>query len=288
VVIFGSTRLTDFTHQLTVCRVLSCKSPGDFATCENAVLLNDCRDQGKHTANYRTSAKLTALVLVFTHAAYCGTDHFYLWSCTMPMQSNNHSHANTFTRCGQPITETPGTKEFGELAAKLRGFLMAIAICGLKHVQDAEDLVQDTLVKIWKRLLMIPQKGQINDLKALARTIIRQAIIDIYRKKQRRTEALYNEVSLDEDMDIVDSSNPNDSAFHFADLIAFLPQQIRVAVTLYYVHGMSTGKIGELLGHHRGTIWNWVDKAKKHICHLITVNSTNRIRTTKATSETAI
>lgn len=65
--------------------------------------------------------------------------------------------------------------------------LLRLALSITLNREDAEDVVQETMIKVWKRR---DQWGEIENLEAWTMTILRRTALDVLRQKGRETEDL--------------------------------------------------------------------------------------------------
>ena len=131
---------------------------------------------------------------------------------------------------------------------------------------DAPDLVQEALIRGMTKLdRYYPEKA---DFHTWLCTIARNLYIDTLRKRDR--EQLFNPLPSDADdvssrrdnaivMELVD---PNSEAFpdpDLRDVLTRLPADVRFAVLMKVVHGLTNKAVGRLLGIPEGTV-----KSKVH------------------------
>src|SRR5207302_6186573 len=127
--------------------------------------------------------------------------------------------------------------------------LFAIAYGILQSREEAEDVVQDSLVKAWKTRWRVrdPEK-----FPAWLATIARHRAHDIFRK--RRTVSL--STTIDEVIEASSASEPNgselDQQLHSA--LATLPEVHRAALTLRYFEEMDYRSIENILGLSNGAL----------------------------------
>jgi RNA polymerase sigma-70 factor (ECF subfamily) len=126
--------------------------------------------------------------------------------------------------------------------------LFAIAYGILQSREEAEDVVQDALVKAWKTRWRVrdPEK-----FPAWLATIARHRAHDIFRK--RRTVPL---PTIDEVTEPGSASEPNDSELdqQLRSALAALPELHRAALTLRYFEELDYGSIENILGLSNGAL----------------------------------
>ena len=130
----------------------------------------------------------------------------------------------------------------------LKNELFRMALRMTQNPADAEDVVQETMMKVWSRR---EQWNQIESIEAFCLTICRNVALD----KMRRMD--HQEQSLDATIDAADRShfsNPEEQAIQrdrvrmVRQLIAQLPGKQRSCMQLRDIEGKSYKEIAEVLG----------------------------------------
>src|SRR6266536_3477398 len=128
--------------------------------------------------------------------------------------------------------------------------LFAIAYGILQNREEAEDVVQDALVKAWKTRWRVrdPEK-----FPAWLATIARHRAHDVFRK--RRTVSLLS-TTIDEGIEPSSAPEPNDSELdqQLHSALAALPELHRAAVALRYFEEMDYRSIENILGLSNGAL----------------------------------
>ena len=134
--------------------------------------------------------------------------------------------------------------------------LFAIAYGILQNREEAEDAVQDALVKAWKSRWRVrdPEK-----FPAWLAMIARHRARDVFRK--RRHVPLSEEMT--ESLQSESGSAPNDIALdrHVHSALAALPELHRSALTLRYFEQMDYQSIEKLLGLSNGALRGTLGRA---------------------------
>jgi RNA polymerase sigma-70 factor, ECF subfamily len=143
-----------------------------------------------------------------------------------------------------------GDREAFEMIIRTHSrILFAIAYGILQNREEAEDVVQDSLVKAWKTRWRVrdPEK-----LPAWLATIARHRAHDIFRR--RRTVPLSATIhEVIEPSSAAEANNPElDQQLHSA--LAALPELHRAAITLRYFEEMDYRTIENTLGLTNGTL----------------------------------
>lgn len=132
----------------------------------------------------------------------------------------------------------------------------------IRHPQDAEDALQEALMRLWKKWQQIKKHP---NPKALILTICIHAAYDVLRQRGRKP--------VHENLDDYDFTLPDDAALpsekverselHAALLneISKLPQNQRIAVHMRYVEGFSDYEIAAALGCAEVTVRKHVSRA---------------------------
>lgn len=118
--------------------------------------------------------------------------------------------------------------------------------------QDAEDVASDTFVRYWEKL-----KGgeRIENPRALLFTIARGLLIDLYRKKGRRT--IVSVEDLDELFEPETHSDEADSRLTHArvlEKVHLLKDRYAEVILMHYVEGLSITAMAETLGETENTV----------------------------------
>ena len=130
----------------------------------------------------------------------------------------------------------------------LKNELFRMALRITQNTAEAEDVVQETMLKVWSRR---EQWEQLDSIKAFCLTICRNLSLDKARRMDNQTQ------SLDAAIDPADHShtaNPEeqtvqrDRVLLVRQLISQLPEKQRSCMQLRDIEGMSYKDIAEVLG----------------------------------------
>ena len=152
-------------------------------------------------------------------------------------------------------------REFGELVERQGRFLYRVALGLLRHPQDAEDAVQETLLKLYRGEAW---RGMENERAFLARTVWRVGLDRI----AGRPAAM-------EDVSAIELAGPGDSPEQEAvdgaerallrQLIAALPEELRQTLLLSAIEGMSSRQVAETMGIPEGTVRTRLMRARSEL-----------------------
>lgn len=156
-----------------------------------------------------------------------------------------------------------GKVRFERECAHIRPRLVAAASALLPTTEDAEDAVQDTLLKLWAVKERIDDKTHFRNL---ALSVVRNVCLNMLRSMAvRRAE------SLSDAMHICSPENPHTAMeWHEQTLQAHqvwmdLPQRHRIIIHMKEVEGLSTEEIARLLGTTKENVRTRLSRARKEM-----------------------
>ncbi len=172
--------------------------------------------------------------------------------------------------------QTGDESAFEQILTLIEVPVYRLAFSMLRHKQDAEDVSQEVLIKLWRTL---PDYRFECPLLIYVLKMTRTTVLDLQRKNARRRE---HEVSLtveDEDgdrveMDVTDTSVDANPAEHLtrAERIAEvrravedLPPAERDMIMLKDIQGLSYAQIADLLSIEEGTVGSRLSRARKNL-----------------------
>jgi len=117
----------------------------------------------------------------------------------------------------------------------LKDILFRLSVRITQNREDAEDIVQETLIRLWNET----KRQEIDNVKSFAMTVCRNLSLDHISKKEHQA------VSFEEDLhDQVDiGSQPDRMIESIKTLIAELPEKQRTALQLRDIEGQSYKEI---------------------------------------------
>lgn len=141
---------------------------------------------------------------------------------------------------------------FAELVSRQSRFVFRLAYAVLRNTDDAEDVVQETFLKLFKNDSWL----KIQDERAfLARTAWRIAI-----SCKRRYVAASEERSENSTPETVAMEGQRTRQIHA--LIDALPEKLRLPLTLSAMQDLATAEIAAILGQPEGTVRRRIGEAR--------------------------
>ena len=146
--------------------------------------------------------------------------------------------------------------------------LRAFAVSLSGSIQNADDLVQDTLLKAWGHADSFTEGTSI---RAWLFTILRNTYYSLYRKRGREvqdTDGVYSER--------VGVAPAQDGAIDLADFrtaLAKLPEEQREVLIMVGASGLSYEETAEICGVAVGTVKSRVNRARTRLAELLGIAS---------------
>jgi RNA polymerase sigma-70 factor, ECF subfamily len=165
-----------------------------------------------------------------------------------------------------PSRARPPT-EFESTCLPLIGDLQAFALSLTRRAADADDLVQETLLKAFRAFDGF-ERG--TNAKAWLFTIARRLLIDRHRRAKIRPQPLAEEAL--EDTPLTPPAREADAddwgRFTPDDVQAAVdatPEPFRMAVVLRDLHGLSYAEISDILDVPKGTVMSRLHRGREYV-----------------------
>ncbi|MBS4061504.1 MAG: RNA polymerase sigma factor [Bacteroidetes bacterium] len=200
------------------------------------------------------------------------------------MGSNSNGSANKSVRKDKPGSYSLGQLRQGDRKALAAFFdqtapmLLAVAMRYLANRQDAEDVMQDSLLKVLQSLDSFTPMNE-KSFEAWTKRICVNQSLNFLRKNNR-----FNEVSNLETERIINTQadeDPEDAELpaqiepgHLLECIARLPSGYRTVMNLYVFESFSHKEIAETLGISENTSKTQLHKARKFLKAAVSEYST--------------
>lgn len=171
------------------------------------------------------------------------------------------------------MLKDPGElSKFQTLYALYSNSMYMAAYKVLNHVEDAEDAVQLSLIKVIKNLDRVTAE-ELNDIrtKNFLMTITRNTAVDMYRKRKKQP------ISCEEIETEITPLAPSTEEVFFdcvsvtdlAEAIDKLDQKYKDVLRFYYINELSSKEIGELLNLSQFTVNSRLRRARLKLCAII-------------------
>lgn len=164
-------------------------------------------------------------------------------------------------------------KRFADEALPLLDSLYAAALRMTRNPADAEDLIQDTMLRAYRSFHQF-EPG--TNIKAWLFRILTNAYINVYRKRQREPAKIPQDDV--EEFDLYQELKDHDPQFSatpetivldalvdsdILEAIDDLPEQFRLAVILSDIEGFSYAEMAEIMGVPMGTVMSRLHRGRK-------------------------
>ena len=166
-------------------------------------------------------------------------------------------------------------RAFELLMEKHESKMYAVALRMCKNREDAQDCLQDAMLRIYKALPSF--KGQSSFSTWAYRITMNTCLDDLRRKKVRQAQ------SLDQMLEIgwspVDDNNSTERHIENSELkrnlskaIGTLPEEMRAAVVLRDVQGFSYEEIASILSTNVGTVKSRISRGREKLREILSKN----------------
>jgi RNA polymerase sigma-70 factor (ECF subfamily) len=153
-------------------------------------------------------------------------------------------------------------EEFCILAARLRGDILSISRRFLREDGEAEDNVQDTLLRLWT----IREKlDEVRSVQALTYAICKNLCVSKLRKRRVIPMELSDEMRLISTHDSEWMLEEKENARWLEDSIAGLPAAQMQILRMSQQDGLENNEIAEVLGISETTVRTALCKARKNL-----------------------
>jgi len=153
-------------------------------------------------------------------------------------------------------------EEFCTLARQLRADILAVSRRFLGSQAEAEDNVQDTLLRLWT---IRAQLDEVRSVQALTYAICRNLCISKLRKRRIVAMELNNEIRLASEHDSQWMLEEKENAQWLEDSIAGLPAAQMQILRMSQQDGLENSEIAEVLGISETTVRTALCKARKNL-----------------------
>ena len=153
-------------------------------------------------------------------------------------------------------------------------YLLQTAMYKVDNIEDAEDLVQETLVEA---LVAIHQNKEIDNPKSWLVTVLHHKYYDMLRRKYRKGTVsmdVIGEIPVCEELS--EQMERSEEAENIRCSLAHLTRIYRQVMVRYYVHGESVKQIAKTLDIPENTVKSRLDTGRKHVRKDVTMENYTR------------
>ena len=147
--------------------------------------------------------------------------------------------------------------------------MMGVCYRYTKSVADAEDVLQDGFVKVFKHLRQYKQQGELGGW--IRRIMVTTSLNFLKKKSRQRAEFSFENENLHPVVD--DHHELKITGKELANLIRQLPVGYQTIFNLYAIEGYSHVEIGEMLGINEGTSRSQYSRARNLLISWIENNN---------------
>ena len=158
-------------------------------------------------------------------------------------------------------------EEFCMLARGLRADIMSLSRRFLRDAAEAEDNVQDTLLRLWT---VRGQLDRVHSVRALAFAVCRNLCISKLRKRKAVPLELGSEIRLVSEHDSQWMLEEKENAQWLEEQIAGLPASQMHILRMSQQDGLENSEIAEVLGISETTVRTALCKARKKLLEQFT------------------
>ncbi len=151
-----------------------------------------------------------------------------------------------------------------ELYRKYAGKMLVVAIRYARHHMEAEDIVQESFIKVFDNIAKFESKGS---FEGWIRRIVVNTALKKHNKKSFQNEQIGVEAHHDSSLE--PSAYSELSVAELMEIISKLPDGYRIVFNLYAIEGYSHKEIADLLGIQESTSRSQLVKARKMLQELV-------------------
>lgn len=149
--------------------------------------------------------------------------------------------------------------------------MMQTAMSVLHQREDAEDAIQNSIISMARHMNAV---GEVEDFRTISyvRTVVRNAAIDIYRKKTKR-DVCYEELlaepaaAFDMEQSVCDAQEVG----AVVRAINGMEESYREVLSLFYLNELSPREIADVLNRPYNTIRSQINRGRKILHHSLLV-----------------
>lgn len=156
--------------------------------------------------------------------------------------------------------------EFGNIVAPLKNKLFRLALRLIPNYEDAEEIVQETLIRLWRKKETIDSSGNVP---SFAMKVAKNLCLDKMRSKHyKKNKVNFDDLAYEipsKDAPIEKALEYKDAAAHVFEIMETLPEKWKILIQLRDVEGLSYAEIQEVTGYEVNVIKTTLSRARKRI-----------------------
>lgn len=143
------------------------------------------------------------------------------------------------------------------------GMMMQIAMSVLHQREDAEDAIQNSILSMARHTNALGEPGDFRTI-SYVKTVVRNAAIDIYRKKTKR-DISYEELAAEPvaPLDIEKTVCDAEEVRRVVAAIGEMDEGYREVLSLFYLNELSPREIADVLNRPYNTVRSQISRGKK-------------------------
>lgn len=149
-------------------------------------------------------------------------------------------------------------REYNEEAAELRPTLIDLAVGYTKSRDDAEDIVQDVMLKLWTMRNDVQRP-----MGALAHVLTRNLCVDFLRRRKPTVDAIPSDVQ-----ETGNEVSAAEQAERLMGVIDTLPTTYQVVLRLRHIEGMTMGDMARLMGSSEAAVRKALSRARQAVLRI--------------------
>ena len=157
------------------------------------------------------------------------------------------------------------TEQFTEKVRRMRPMLIGVARRIVNDDEEAEDVVQDTLLKLWL------VRDEVDNLPGMARVMVRHQCLDIIRRRQPMLSVNGIEPADSED------DTTDERIERMMTLVATLPTMQQTVLRLRHMQGMEMRDIARIVGSSEVAVRQSLSRARRTLFDKMRYDSNERL-----------
>ena len=145
-------------------------------------------------------------------------------------------------------------QEFRHITREMQPALILIARKIIGDEEDAKDVVQDSLLRLWQL------KEEVQNVRGFARILVRNRSLDLVRKRKTSVQ-----VGLTETTSIAPTDEHDERIERMMTLVESLPTMQQTVLRLRHMEGMEMSEIAELTGTTEQAIRQSLSRARRAV-----------------------